>query len=386
MPYKDPDKTRAYERERHRKRTAERLARGLCPRCGKHPPAAGRSVCEPCGERERAAERARYARGKAAGEPYGGRKPGSRRRAARERNRKRRRERREAGHCTHCGERPPAQGGVVCGTCREVWRAAERELYAARRAAGLCGRCGGPVFGGGSRCGPCAALDEGRDREKRNAARRGRYALLRAQGLCTDCGEPAQGTARCEPCAYRSYACSGEHRGCPSIRRDTPWSNSPRARNTDPGTAGRRSPCASPSPACHGRKSKSLPTHRRWRLSPRGGERRRPPLHVPPSSRPPGGWTTQPCCAAGGSTESGEPGVLSRPPGETLSRWSRPSRPAATRTPPHEPPPHHPGREAENDRPGGYRERAGQSRHQRRRYRTESRPHRPGCAAPTQPP
>ena len=33
--------------------------------------------------------------------------------------------------------------------------------------------------------------------------------------FCTDCGEPTQGTARCEPCAYRSYARSGEHRGMP---------------------------------------------------------------------------------------------------------------------------------------------------------------------------
>ena len=86
MPHKDSDKARAYERKRQRRRNTERLAQGLCPRCGKTPSAPGRSVCAPCGERRRESERARYARGKAAGEPYGGRKPESRRRSARERN------------------------------------------------------------------------------------------------------------------------------------------------------------------------------------------------------------------------------------------------------------------------------------------------------------
>ena len=216
MPHKDPDKARAYERERHRRRTAERLARSMCPRCGEAPPAPGRSVCAPCREKQRESERARYARGKAEGKPYGGRKPESRRRSARERSKRRRHGRREAGLCTRCGDRPPAGGGAVCGPCREARRAAERELYAARRAAGLCGRCGETTFKGASLCGPCAALDDGRDREKKNAVRRGRYARLRALGLCTDCGdESSGGSARCESCARRSYHFSGEHRGLP---------------------------------------------------------------------------------------------------------------------------------------------------------------------------
>ena len=215
MPHTDPETRRAYERERHRRRSAERHARGLCPKCGGDPPAPGRSLCRTCGEKGRAAERARYAEGKAEGMSYGGRNPEGRRRMARERNRRRRCRRREAGLCTSCGDRPPLEGSVACEPCRKVRRAAERELYAERRARGLCGRCGGSASGA-SLCGPCAALDEGRDREKKNAARRGRYASLRARGLCTDCGKPAQGeAARCEACAYRSYACSGEHRGLP---------------------------------------------------------------------------------------------------------------------------------------------------------------------------
>ena len=153
MPHKDPGKARAYERERHRKRAAERRAQGLCPRCGKRRPAAGRKVCESCGDKRRATESARYARGKAEGKPYGGRKPESRRRAARERIKLRRLKRSEEGLCTRCGVPPPIEGGAVCEPCREVRRADDRELYAARRAAGLCGRCGGPVFAGASLCG-----------------------------------------------------------------------------------------------------------------------------------------------------------------------------------------------------------------------------------------
>ena len=216
MPYKNPEKARAYERERHRRRTAERLAQGKCARSAGRPrPAPGRKVCESCREKGRAAERARYAKGKAEGRPYGGRNPEHRRRMARERNRRRRRERRDAGLCAHpAGSVPRSRDGAVCETCREARRAAERELYATRRAAGLCGRCGGPASAA-SRCGPYAALDEGRDREKRNAARRERYADKRVRCLCTDCGAPSEGAARCEACARRSYHSSDEHRGLP---------------------------------------------------------------------------------------------------------------------------------------------------------------------------
>ena len=214
MPYKDPEEGRRKERERHRRRAAERRAMGLCPKCGKHPPAPGRSMCESCFERGRAAERARYARGKAAGDPYGGKNPEGRRRMARERHKRRRRERKAAGLCTACGERHPVEGGAVCETCREARRAEERKLYAARRAKGLCGRCGRPTFAGAAQCGPCAALEEGRALKK-NAASRARYAKRRAQRLCVDCGQPAGLAARCEPCARRSYHSSGEHKGLP---------------------------------------------------------------------------------------------------------------------------------------------------------------------------
>ena len=47
MAYKDPEIRRKRDRERFRKRTVERVAQGLCPRCGDRPPAPERSVCDP---------------------------------------------------------------------------------------------------------------------------------------------------------------------------------------------------------------------------------------------------------------------------------------------------------------------------------------------------
>ena len=213
MPHKDPEMRRKFDRERHRKRTADRLARGMCPRCGKIPPAPGRSLCEPCLERDRETRRARYAEARAGGAPYGGRDPESRRRMARERARKRRRERVEAGLCPRCG-REPVEDGAVCEPCREARRAAEKKLYAERRAGGRCGRCGGEVFAGASRCEACAARDEARS-SKKNAASRKRYHDRRALGLCVDCGVNADAGVRCTPCARRSYHSSGEHKGMP---------------------------------------------------------------------------------------------------------------------------------------------------------------------------
>ena len=51
MAYKDPEVRLQRDRERFRKRTAERVAQGLCPRCGDRAPAPERSVCDPCAEK-----------------------------------------------------------------------------------------------------------------------------------------------------------------------------------------------------------------------------------------------------------------------------------------------------------------------------------------------
>ena len=64
MPYKDPDKERACGRRRYERITAERTARGMCPRCGRARPAPDRNLCRHCGEKRRKAERAKKGRGK----------------------------------------------------------------------------------------------------------------------------------------------------------------------------------------------------------------------------------------------------------------------------------------------------------------------------------
>ena len=39
----------------------------------------------------------------------------------------------------------------------------------------------------------------------------------RVRRLCIDCAAPSQGASRCPPCARRSWARSGEHRGLPVL-------------------------------------------------------------------------------------------------------------------------------------------------------------------------
>ena len=97
MPYKDPEKERACGRRRYERITAERIARGMCPRCGKSRPAPDRTLCRHCGEKQRKAERARCAKAKAAGKQYGGRDAERCREFARDRSRRRDRARRENG-------------------------------------------------------------------------------------------------------------------------------------------------------------------------------------------------------------------------------------------------------------------------------------------------
>ena len=196
----------ASERKRGRRRAAERIALGLCTKCGREPAAPARRLCARCAANRRAEDRARYAEAKARGELYGGKDPCAKRKAARAASVKRRQARLDAGTCTRCGRRPPVDGGTVCDRCREARRIADRKHYDQRRAAGLCVSCGQSAFAGESRCGVCATVEgERRDRARKNEAARRRYAERRARNACTDCGRPAYGACRCPDCAERSY-------------------------------------------------------------------------------------------------------------------------------------------------------------------------------------
>ena len=205
MPLKDPAK-QARDR-RHRQRHAERIASGVCTRCAGHPPEPGLKVCTGCAEKRQAGDRARRAKARRQGRPYGGRDPEQCRRADRDRDRRRRRAREEVGLCTSCGLRPPSDSRSVCEPCREARRALDRQRYAARRAAGRCVRCTQPTVGGLSRCGRCLVLEKERvSPERESVVSKRRYARRRAQGICVDCEAPAGSAARCPRCAYRSNA------------------------------------------------------------------------------------------------------------------------------------------------------------------------------------
>ena len=205
MPDQDPAKERACPRLRHRQRHAVRIASGLCTRCGTTPPEPGRKVCRRCGEKKRTADRARRARARQQGKPYGGRDPELCRRADRARDRRSRRALQAAGLCTTCGRHPPAEDRSVCEPCRAARRALDRRRYATRRADGICVRCTQPTVGGLSRCGRCLTLEKERvSPERESATSKRRYAKRRARRLCVDCGVGTAGTARCPRCACRS--------------------------------------------------------------------------------------------------------------------------------------------------------------------------------------
>ena len=67
-------------------------------------------------------------------------------------------------------------------------------------------------------CDRCARSVAKRSRKRaKNARSRQRYVHRRVRGLCIDCAAPSQGASRCPPCARRSWARSGEHRGLPVL-------------------------------------------------------------------------------------------------------------------------------------------------------------------------
>ena len=184
MAYRDPEVGRARDRERFRRTTAERVAQGLCPKCGKAPPEPDRSLCAACNEKRRIADRARRARRSAAGikrvrEPKA--RQGEYRRA-----RARADKRLAQGLCARCARHPPEPQRRLCARCAEKRRASARARYAAARAAGK-------LYGGRN---PAGRRRIARERSKR------RLHARRDAGRCTRCGRrpPVEGSTACEPC------------------------------------------------------------------------------------------------------------------------------------------------------------------------------------------
>ncbi len=211
---RDP-KARQAEYVRARQRVAERKAAGRCVKCGNASAEPGFTLCPSCGQRRRAAERARYRKAKQAGLKYGGKSPLAKRFRARTRSRQRRQTRRDARLCLRCGRRPPVDGGASCEQCLIVRRATEQAIYSVRRSSGQCVRCGTSTFEGEPLCGPCAVVDAARQ-PGRNAAARRRYDERTARQICTHCGKaPSFGASRCEACARKAYHRSEHVRGLP---------------------------------------------------------------------------------------------------------------------------------------------------------------------------
>ncbi len=226
MAYRDPQVARERGRERFRRRTAERLARGTCPKCGKAPPEPDRSLCAACNEKRRIAARARTAKRRAAGQPRY-KDPEKARTYERERSRRCMEKRLALGLCPKCGDEPLAPERRLCAPCGEKRRESERARYAAataagklyggrntdgrrriarersrrrlqaRRDAGRCTRCARrPPVEGGATCEPC--------RKARRTAEREQYATRRASGLCGRCGQGTfDGDSNCVRCAAR---------------------------------------------------------------------------------------------------------------------------------------------------------------------------------------
>ena len=170
MPYADPKRRREFERERSRRRTAERLARNLCPRCGGCEPQPGHAVCATCAEKRRAADRVRAAKRRAAG--IGRVRNPLARKAEYRRARLRADERVAQGLCGKCGRHPHEPSRRLCADCGERQRHRDRERYARARDAGK-------LYGGK----PVASK---RLQACRRTRRRQRER--RAAGLCIRCG------------------------------------------------------------------------------------------------------------------------------------------------------------------------------------------------------
>ena len=240
MPYKDPEKERACGRRRYERITAERIASGMCPRCGKARPTPDRTLCRHCGEKRCKAERARCARAKAAGNLYGGRDAERCRAFARDRGRRRDQARQDARTCTRCGTHPPVEGGTVCEPCRVARRDREREQYATRRAAGLCGRCGTPASSDAARCDRCARSAAKRSRKRRRIQE---VASATPGGAHGGFVQTAAHHPRARPGVPRAPAGPGRVRASIAVCRfchlDSRSSRSPPARIMGHGTVGR---------------------------------------------------------------------------------------------------------------------------------------------------
>ena len=185
-------KDREADRARHRKRAADKKARGECTDC-REPAEPGRTRCAVHAERRRQVERNRGTRARDAA-------------AARER----RAARRASGQCTDCPA-PARPGRATCAKCAarkaEAQKAPERRIASdrnkhKRRSQGLCVDCARPAYPGSRLCEEHRKMRALKDRLARETRRLRECAPAEAvPGVrkCDNCKRPAlEGLTRCE--------------------------------------------------------------------------------------------------------------------------------------------------------------------------------------------
>ena len=100
----------------------DRLAAGLCVRCGKRPPESDRKSCRICLDRALDATRRRVARLAA------------------------------AGLCTRCGKSAAEPGFMSCAACGAYMRSSQNRRKRRNMEAGICQRCSRPAVPGNTFC------------------------------------------------------------------------------------------------------------------------------------------------------------------------------------------------------------------------------------------
>ena len=137
--------SRARERALRKRRTAERVAAGLCTRCGGSPALSFNRLCRACRQRQLD----RYAN-------------------------------RTASRCAYCNADNGGNGGLCADCC--IGLKAKR---AARKAAGLCRACDNPIAAPYTHCDDC------RQHHRRREARRINVRKAEAHGVIYQPGKAA---------------------------------------------------------------------------------------------------------------------------------------------------------------------------------------------------
>lgn len=142
-------------------RYKDRIAAGLCGKCGQPRQPGEKSLCAGCSEKER--QRATVKREKS----------------------------NATGMCSACGSRPKVDGKSRCEQCLHSGAASQRRKAEQRKREGLCPSCGEPAMPGKTVCQGCS--------EKMTKVSAARYHERRAEGKCSYCdADPVPGSTMCQ--------------------------------------------------------------------------------------------------------------------------------------------------------------------------------------------